>query len=161
MLLCSRVIVLIITARISSVVAIGALLLAFTVELRASLQRDPFGGDNILCAKTITASLPYGVTNWLLAIDQETVKACDGDALSDCRAALKLIAIVEEARGDYGRAKYGHIDRAINLFCGPRRGLGCRRSMCCGSGTATRKTMRSPSISRCAKRTSGLIACAW
>ena len=49
MLLCSRVIVLIITARISGVVAIGGnLLLAFTAELRASLPRDPFGGDSVL-----------------------------------------------------------------------------------------------------------------
>ena len=50
------------------------------------------------------------------------MKACNGDALSDCHAALKLIAIVEEARGYYGRAKLGHINRAINLLLRPTPG---------------------------------------
>jgi hypothetical protein len=117
MLLSSRVIVLIITARISGVVAIGALLLAFTAELRASLPRDPFGGDSVLLhdgANGIAAK-------WRDELAQ-AVKACAGDALSDCRAALKLIAIVEEARGYRGRALFGHINRAINLLLRPTPG---------------------------------------
>ena len=43
-----RVIVLIITARAYCVVAVGALLLALTADLHASLPRDPFGGDSVL-----------------------------------------------------------------------------------------------------------------
>ena len=42
--------------------------------------------------------------------------------MSDCRAALKLIAIVEEARGYRGRALFGHINRAINLLLRPTPG---------------------------------------
>jgi hypothetical protein len=50
------------------------------------------------------------------------VKACTEEALSDCRAVLKLIAIVEEARRYRGRALFGHINRAINLSLRPSPG---------------------------------------
>ena len=49
-------------------------------------------------------------------MDQEAVDACAGNPLPDCGAALKLIAIVKEARSYQGRALLGHINRAINLL---------------------------------------------
>jgi len=112
-----------ITARASCVVAIGALLLALTADLRASLPHDPFGGDSVLLhdgANGVAA-------NWrdelrLIAIDEEAVKACAADALSDCPAARKLRAIVEEARGYRDRAVFGHINRTINLLLRPTPG---------------------------------------
>jgi predicted transglutaminase-like cysteine proteinase len=118
-----RVKVLIITARASGVVAIGALLLAFTADLRASLPHDPFGGDSVLLYDGATDI----ATKWhtelaRMAIDQEAVKACAEEALSDCSGVLKLIAIVEEARGYRGRALFGHINRAINLLLRPTPG---------------------------------------
>ena len=70
----------------------------------------------------------YGVAvNWrdelrLIAIDQEAVNACAGHALPDCYAVLKLMAIVEEARGYRGRALFGHVNRAINLLLRPSPG---------------------------------------
>jgi predicted transglutaminase-like cysteine proteinase len=118
-----RVKVLIISARASGVVAIGALLLAFTADLRASLPHDPFGGDSVLLYDGATDI----ATKWhtelaRMAIDQEAVKACAEEALSDCSGVLKLIAIVEEARGYRGRALFGHINRAINLLLRPTPG---------------------------------------
>jgi hypothetical protein len=115
-----RVIVLIITGRVSGVVAIGALLLAFTADLRASLPHDPFGGDSVFVhdgANGIAAKWHAELAR--IAIDQEAVNACTRDALSDCRAVLKLIAIVEEARRYRGRALFGHLNRAINLLLRP------------------------------------------
>ena len=94
-----RVIVLIITARASCVAAIGALLLALTADSRASLPHDPFGGASVLLhdgANGVAAKWRDELAR--IAIDQEAVKACSGDTLSDCRAVLKLVAIVEEAR---------------------------------------------------------------
>ena len=105
------------------VVAIGAVLLGFTIDVRAALPHDPFGGDSVLLHEDnngVAATWRDELAR--IAIDQETVKACNGDALSDCHAALKLIAIVEEARGYYGRAKLGHINRAINLLLRPTPG---------------------------------------
>ena len=118
-----RVIVLIITARASCVVAIGALLLALTADSRASLPHDPFGGASVLLhdgANGVAAKWRDELAR--IAIDQEAVKACSGDTLSDCRAVLKLVAIVEEARGYRGRALFGHINRAINLLLRPTPG---------------------------------------
>jgi predicted transglutaminase-like cysteine proteinase len=104
-------------------VAIGAFSLGFTVDLRASLQHDPFGGDSVLLHEdTNSVAAIWSDELARIAIDQETVKACKGDALSDCHAALKLITIVEEASGYYGRAKLGHINRAINLLLRPTPG---------------------------------------
>lgn len=111
---------LIITARASGVVAIGALLLAFTADLRASLPHDPFGGDSVFLhdvANGIAAKWHAELAR--IAIDQEAVNACTRDALSDCRAVLKLIAILEEARRYRGRALFGHLNRAINLLLRP------------------------------------------
>ena len=115
-----RVIVLIITARGSCVVAIGALLLALTADSRASLPHDPFGGASVLLhdgANGVAAKWRDELAR--IAIDQEAVKACSGDTLSDCRAVLKLVAIV---RGYRGRALFGHINRAINLLLRPTPG---------------------------------------
>src|SRR5437899_2795346 len=118
-----RVIILIITVPTSGVVAISALLLAFTVDLRAALPHDPFGADSVLLhdgADGVAGKWRDELAR--IAIDQEAVKACTGDSLPDCRAVLKLIAIVEEARGYRGRALSGHINRAINLLLRPMPG---------------------------------------
>jgi predicted transglutaminase-like cysteine proteinase len=116
-----RLIILI--SRASGLVAIGGLLLVFTMQLHASLPRDPFGRDSVLLNDGVNGV----VAKWRdelarIAIDQEAVKACAGETLSDCRAALKLSAIVEEARGYRGRALIGHINRAINLSLRPSPG---------------------------------------
>jgi len=118
-----RAIILFMTARVSALVAIGALSLAFTAQLHASLPRDPFGRDSVLLLDGVNGV----AAKWRdelarIAIDQEAVKVCTGETLSDCRAALKLFAIVEEARSYRGRALVGHINRAINLSLRPSPG---------------------------------------
>jgi hypothetical protein len=116
-----RVIFLIISARAHGMVAIGALLLASTANLRAS--HDPFGGATVVLhdgADGIAGKWHAELAR--IAIDQEAVNACAGHALSDCHAVLKLIAIVEEARGYRGRALFGHLNRAINLLLRPSPG---------------------------------------
>jgi hypothetical protein len=115
--------VLIIPAWAYGVAAVGALLLALPGDLRASLPRDPFGGDSVLLydgANGVAAKWRDELAR--IATDQEAVEICAGGALPDCRAALKLIAIVEEARGHRGRALFGHINRAINLLLRPTPG---------------------------------------
>jgi predicted transglutaminase-like cysteine proteinase len=112
-----------IVAIVSGVVAVAVLLLGFTVDLRASLQHDPFGADSVVLNEddnSVAAIWRDELAR--IAVDQKTVKACNGGALSDCHAALRLIAIVEEARGYYGRARLGHINRAINLLLRPTPG---------------------------------------
>jgi predicted transglutaminase-like cysteine proteinase len=118
-----RVIILIITARVSRFVAIGALLLPFTAQLHASLPYDPFGRESV----TLHDGADGVAGKWSdelarIAIDQEAVKACTRETLSDCHAVLKLFAIVEEARDYRGRALFGHINRAINLSLRPSPG---------------------------------------
>ncbi|MGO8841306.1 MAG: hypothetical protein ACLQF1_09305 [Methyloceanibacter sp.] len=115
-----RVILVLISARASGVVAIGALLLAFTADLRASLPHEPFGDDSVLLHDGVNGV----AAKWRdelarIAIDQKAVEVCTVEVSSDCRAALKLIAIVGEARGYHGRALFGHINRAINLLLRP------------------------------------------
>jgi hypothetical protein len=108
---------------VSGLIATGALLLGFTVHLCASLRHDPFGGDSVLLHEeenSVAAIWRDELAR--IAIDQKAVKACNGDALSDCHAALKLITIVEDASGYYDRAKLGHINRAINLLLRPTPG---------------------------------------
>jgi predicted transglutaminase-like cysteine proteinase len=118
-----RTIIPIITAPMSGVIAVGALVFAFTAELHASLPHDPFGGNNVLMhngANGVTAKWRDELAR--IATDQEAVKACAEDPSADCRAAVKLVAIVEEARGYRGRAMLGHINRAVNLSLRPAPG---------------------------------------
>jgi predicted transglutaminase-like cysteine proteinase len=118
-----RRIILIITARTSSVVAIGALLFAFTAELHASHPHDPFGGKGVLLrdgGSSVVAKWREELAR--IAIDQDTVAACAAGAFQDCLAVLKLIAIIQEARSYSGRAQLGHINRAINLLLRPTAG---------------------------------------
>src|SRR5437879_1992694 len=90
----------------SGVVAVYAHLLGVTVDLRASLPHDPFGGDSVLLHEEDNrVAAMWRDELHRIAIDQETLKTCHGGGLSDCHAALRLIAIVEEARGYNGRAK--------------------------------------------------------
>src|SRR5215471_12586707 len=118
-----RVIVIIVTAPAACVLAVCTLLLALTADLRASMPHDPFGGDSVLLhdgANGVAAKWRDELAR--IAIDQEAVKVSAGDSLSDCRAVLKLTAIVEEARGYRGRALFDHINRAINLLLRPTPG---------------------------------------
>jgi hypothetical protein len=94
--------------------AVCALLLAFTADLRASLLRDPFGGDSVDQRDVFDGIAAIWHDELArIAMDQEAVDACAGNPLP---AALKLIAIVKEARSYQGRALLGHINRAINLL---------------------------------------------
>jgi hypothetical protein len=118
-----RVIIVSIAARMPGLVAVGAFIFAFTAVLHASLPHDPFGGDSVLLrdeANGVAAKWRDELTR--IAIDQEAINACTGDVSSDCRAAQKLMAIVEEARNYRGRAVFGHINRAINLLLRPTPG---------------------------------------
>jgi predicted transglutaminase-like cysteine proteinase len=105
------------------VVAVGALLLGFTVDLRASLPHDPFGGDSVLLHEDDNSvAIIWRDELARIAVDQETMQTCSRDGFSDCHAARRLFAIVEEARGYDGRAKLGHINRTINLLLRPTPG---------------------------------------
>ena len=118
-----RVIIFGVAARVPGLVAIGAFVFAFTAALHASLPHEPFGGESILMHDEATGV----AAKWRdelarIATDQEAMNACTEDASSDCRAARKLMAIVEEARTYRGRAVFGHINRAINLLLRPTPG---------------------------------------
>jgi predicted transglutaminase-like cysteine proteinase len=84
---------------------------------------EPFGLSS--------AVLTYGGLRdkWLAVerrLDDERVQLalCDGDR-THCvsPAALKLLAIVDDARGQKGRARLGNINRAINLAIRPMSDL--------------------------------------
>jgi predicted transglutaminase-like cysteine proteinase len=113
----------IMTASPRAIFAVGALLFAFTVGVRASVPHDPFGADSVALRDASNGVAAI----WLdelarIATDQEAVKACSRASPADCGAVLKLIEIVEEARGYHGRALLGHINRAINLLLRPTPG---------------------------------------
>jgi hypothetical protein len=93
-------------------------------------------------------------------LDDELVQIalCDGDR-DGCvsPSALKLLAIVDAAKGRDGRARLGEVNRAINLavkatsdsrnMAGPTSGA--RRLRRSQGGPATARIMQSPSSSRC------------
>jgi predicted transglutaminase-like cysteine proteinase len=106
-----------------SIFAICALLLALTADLRGSLPRDPFAADTVDQGDAFEGIAAIWRDELArIAMDQQAVDACAGDPLLDCSAALKLIAIVEEARSHHGRALLGHINRAVNLLLRPTPG---------------------------------------
>ena len=89
--------------------------------------------------------------------DMVQLALCDGDR-DNCAspAALKLIAIVDQARSRDGRAKLGETNRAINLAIRPPMTApttsGARRSRPLRGALAIAKTMPSPSWPRAARR---------
>ncbi|MBR0902180.1 transglutaminase-like cysteine peptidase [Bradyrhizobium liaoningense] len=105
----------------------GLILLGSAAELRAGTLLSP--GAGVLVRKSAE---PFGVfafaisagnlrRKWLALkdkLDDEMVQLalCDGDR-DNCAspAALKLLAIVDQARGRDGRARLGEANRAINL----------------------------------------------
>ncbi|MBR0736559.1 transglutaminase-like cysteine peptidase [Bradyrhizobium liaoningense] len=105
----------------------GLILLGSAAELRAGTLLSP--GAGLLVRKS---AQPFGVfafaisagnlrQKWLALkdkLDDEMVQLalCDGDR-DNCAspAALKLLAIVDQARGRDGRARLGEANRAINL----------------------------------------------
>jgi predicted transglutaminase-like cysteine proteinase len=102
--------------------AIGSPSLGFSISGHAAVQ-DPFGGDSVLLRtdEIGVASLWHDELA-RIAFDRERVETCSEAGLPDCLAAQKLLAIVEEANGYAGRAKLGHINRAINLLLRPMPG---------------------------------------
>ncbi|QIO31297.1 transglutaminase-like cysteine peptidase [Bradyrhizobium sp. 1(2017)] len=105
----------------------GLILLGSAAELRAGTLLSP--GAGVFVRKSAE---PFGVfafaisagnlrQKWLALkdkLDDEMVQLalCDGDR-DNCAspAALKLLAIVDQARGRDGRARLGEANRAINL----------------------------------------------
>lgn len=105
----------------------GLILLGSAAELRAGTLLSP--GAGVLVRKSAE---PFGVfafaisagdlrQKWLalkdrLDDDMVQLALCDGDR-DNCAspAALKLLAIVDQARGRDGRARLGEANRAINL----------------------------------------------
>lgn len=105
----------------------GLILLGSAAELRAGTLLSPGAG-----ALVRKSAEPFGVfafaisagnlrQKWLALkdkLDDEMVQLalCDGDR-DNCAspAALKLLAIVDQARGRDGRARLGEANRAINL----------------------------------------------
>jgi len=105
----------------------GLILLGSTADLRAGTLLSP--GSAVLVRKSAE---PFGVfafaisagrvrDKWLHLkdkLDDEMVQLalCDGDR-ERCvsPAALKLLAIVDQARARHGRARLGEANRAINL----------------------------------------------
>jgi predicted transglutaminase-like cysteine proteinase len=105
----------------------GLILLGSAAELRAGTLLSP--GPASLVRKSAE---PFGVFAFAISagrmrdkwfhlkdkLDDEMVQLalCDGDR-QDCvsPAALKLLAIVDQARAREGRARLGEVNRAINL----------------------------------------------
>ncbi|MHC2283355.1 putative transglutaminase-like cysteine proteinase [Bradyrhizobium diazoefficiens] len=93
----------------------GLVLLGSTAELRAGTLTEPFG---VFAFAISSGSLQQKWSALKSRLDDDMVQLalCDGDR-DNCAspAALKLLAIVDQARARDGRARLGETNRAINL----------------------------------------------
>ncbi len=74
---------------------------------------EPFGIATVPAANGPLSMIWRGLQPDLQA-DEQTVVACRADPACGSPAALRLIAIVDEAKQYEGRARVGHINRAVN-----------------------------------------------
>jgi predicted transglutaminase-like cysteine proteinase len=79
-----------------------------------ALADDPFGIATVPAPEGGLSTIWFGLQQAIEA-DELTIKACRADRACGSPAALRLIAIVDEAKRSKGRAMLGHINRSINL----------------------------------------------
>jgi hypothetical protein len=111
---------------------------------------DPFGGDTMAVAggplvdrwSTVTAQIEH---------DKAAVESCLTGGSEECAPALRLLAIVAEARQQHGLAVIGHINRAINAMIRPAPGEWIGPLTRSRSAAAIARLMPLPSILPCAR----------
>jgi predicted transglutaminase-like cysteine proteinase len=74
---------------------------------------EPFGVATVAAPNGPVSATWRGLQQGM-QVDDRTVAACRSDPACGSAAALRLIAIVDEAMQYEGRARIGHINRAIN-----------------------------------------------
>lgn len=77
-------------------------------------ENEPFGVATVEATNGPITAIWQGLQSDMRA-DELTVIACRADPACDSPAALRFIAIVDEAMQYEGRARVGHINRAVNL----------------------------------------------
>ena len=86
------------------------------------LAGEPFDVATVPAAPDSAISAIWRDLQPAMQADEQTVIACRADPACGSPAALRFIAIVDEARQYQGRALLGHINRAVNLTIPPTRG---------------------------------------
>ena len=86
------------------------------------LAAEPFGVASVQAAPDSRISAIWRDLQPAMRADEQTIVGCRANPACDSPAALRFIAIVDEARRYQGRALLGHINRAVNLAIPTTRG---------------------------------------
>ncbi len=86
------------------------------------LAAEPFGIATVPAAPESRISAIWRDLQPAMRADEHTIVACRANPACGSPAALRFIAIVDEARRYQGRALFGHINRAVNLAIPTTRG---------------------------------------
>lgn len=87
------------------------------------LAAEPFGVATIPAAPDSRLSAIWRDLQRAMRADEQTIVVCRANPACGSPAALRFIAIVDEARRYQGRALLGHINRAVNLAIPTTRGV--------------------------------------
>jgi predicted transglutaminase-like cysteine proteinase len=88
----------------------------------APLAAEPFGIATVPAAPDSRISTIWRDLQPAMRADEQTIVRCRANPACGSPAALRFIAIVDEARRYQGRALLGHINRAVNLAIPTTRG---------------------------------------
>ena len=86
------------------------------------LAAEPFGVATVPAAPDSRLSAIWRDLQLAMRADEQTIVVCRANPACGSPAALRFIAIVDEARRYQGRALLGHINRAVNLAIPTTRG---------------------------------------
>ena len=86
------------------------------------LAAEPFGVATVPAASDSRISAIWRDLQPAIRADEQTIVVCRANPGCGSPAALRFIAIVDEARRYQGRALLGHINRAVNLAIPTTRG---------------------------------------
>src|ERR1035437_626770 len=99
------------------------------------LAGEPFGVATIPATPDSAMVVIWRDLQPAMRADAQTILACRANPACGSTAALRFIAIVEEAKQYDGIARIGHINRAVNSAIEPERN---------GKGHGSRRSPRSP-----------------
>ena len=88
----------------------------------SSLAAEPFGAATVPAAPDSRISAIWYDLQTAMRADEQIIVACRANPACGSPAALRFIAIVDQARRYQGRALLGHINRAVNLAIPRTRG---------------------------------------
>jgi len=86
------------------------------------LAAEPFGVATVPAAPDSRIAAIWRDLQPAMRADEDTIAVCRANPACGSPAALRFIAIVDEARRYQGRALLGHINRAVNLAIPTTRG---------------------------------------